>query len=354
MDSFDIIIVGGGIAGANLGAELAAHRRVLIVEAERHCGMHATGRSAAFWLGSYGGPAVAPLTLASRRFLAPFLRQRGALHIARDVSRLPEVDGGILLGRSALEDRVPGTRPDWACALFEESCADIDVAALHADCLARFRQWGGTVRTDASLVAAERQGNGWKIRLSDGGEVEAGVVVNAAGAWADAVAIGCGVRAIGIQPKRRTMVQLRVGQTGLKDLPLVIDAAESFYFKGEGDNIVWLSPHDEIDSDPCDAAPEEIDVAVAIHRFEQAVDWPIEAVERRWAGLRSFSRDRVPVYGFDPSADGFFWCAGQGGFGIQTAPAAAKLAASLLLGEALLEIVGHIDPELFSPGRFSR
>jgi len=298
-------------------------------------------------------PAVAPLTLASRQFLEPFLRQRGALHIARDASRLPEVDGAIVLGRSALEARVPGIRPDWACALLEESCADIDVAALHADCLARFRRSGGTVRTDASLVAAERQGSGWKIRLSDGGEVKAGVVVNAAGAWADAVAIRCGIRAIGIQPKRRTMVQLRVGQSGLKDLPLVIDAAESFYFKGEGDNIVWLSPHDEIDSDPCDAAPEEIDVAVAIHRFEQAVDWPIEAIERSWAGLRSFSRDRVPVYGFDPAADGFFWCAGQGGFGIQTAPAAAKLAAALLLGSSPDPIIVGVDAAAFSPGRFS-
>ena len=151
-----------------------------------------------------------------------------------------------------------------------------------------------------------------------------------------------------IAPKRRTMVQLRVGRSGLRDLPLVDDAEGSFYFKGEGDRTVWLSPHDEIDSDPCDAAPEEMDVAIAIDRFQSVVDWPVEAVERRWAGLRSFAPDRVPVYGFDPAADGFFWCAGQGGFGIQTAPAAAVLAASVLLGRAS----GPIDPEPFAPSRF--
>jgi D-arginine dehydrogenase len=148
------------------------------------------------------------------------------------------------------------------------------------------------------------------------------------------------------------MVQLRVAFSGLRELPLVDDANGSFYFKGEGDNSIWLSPHDEIESEPCDAAPEEIDVAVAIHRFQEVVDWPVVRVERSWAGLRSFAPDRLPVYGFDPGAPGFFWCAGQGGFGIQTSPAAAKLAGSLLLGEDPPAMVAHIDPEPFSPARF--
>jgi D-arginine dehydrogenase len=150
------------------------------------------------------------------------------------------------------------------------------------------------------------------------------------------------------------MVQLRVGRSGLKDMPLVSDAEGTFYFTGEGDRTVWLSPHDEIDSDPCDAAPEEIDVATAIDRFENVVDWPIDAVERRWAGLRSFAPDRVPVYGFDPAEPAFFWCVGQGGFGIQTAPAAAKLAASVLLDGAPAESIAHIDPADFTPARFHR
>jgi D-arginine dehydrogenase len=135
-------------------------------------------------------------------------------------------------------------------------------------------------------------------------------------------------------------------------LPLVDDDAGTFYFKGEGDRSIWLSPHAEIPTEPCDAAPEEIDIATAIDRFEQVVDWPIERVERSWAGLRSFAPDRLPVYGFDPDVPNFFWCAGQGGFGIQTSPAAAKLAAAVLLGADPGPMVAHIDPDLFSPGRF--
>jgi D-arginine dehydrogenase len=150
------------------------------------------------------------------------------------------------------------------------------------------------------------------------------------------------------------MVQLRVGRSGLKDLPLVDDAKGSFYFKGEGDRTVWLSPHDEIESVPCDAAPEEIDIAVAIDRFEKVVDWPIEHVERSWAGLRSFAPDRLPIFGYDAHEPGFFWCAGQGGFGIQTSPAAGKLTAALLLQEDPDPMLEGIDPSVFSPARFAK
>jgi D-arginine dehydrogenase len=143
-----------------------------------------------------------------------------------------------------------------------------------------------------------------------------------------------------------------VGRSGLHDLPLVDDANGTFSFKGEGDRTVWLSPHDEIPTDPCDAAPEEIDIATAIDRFEKVVDWPIERLERSWAGLRSFAPDRLPVYGFDCDAPGFFWCAGQGGFGIQTSPAAAKMAAAVLLGDMPDPMVAAIDPAIFSPRRF--
>ena len=333
MSDFDILIVGGGIGGASLGAELAAHRSVLLIEAESQCGFHSTGRSAAFWLESYGGPIVAQLSTASRGFLdCPpvdfcdhgLLRTRGDLHISR--GELPELPEGIesrVLERAQLESMVPGIRPEWRRGLFEPGCADIDVAALHSAYLRQFRRSGGEVRTDSRLHSASREGGSWRVELDDGTQVAAEVIVNAAGAWADEVAAAAGVGPLGIAPKRRTMVQLRVGQSGLRDLPLIDDSEGTFYFKGEGDRTIWLSPHDEIDTDPCDAAPEEIDVALAIDRFESVVDWPIEAVERKWAGLRSFAPDRIPVYGFDPQAQGFFWCAGQGGFGIQTAPAAA-------------------------------
>jgi D-arginine dehydrogenase len=254
--------------------------------------------------------------------------------------------------RDELERMVPGIRPEWSRGLLEPSCADIDVAALHSAYLRQFRIRGGEIRTDSRLASAERRGGEWIVRLDDGSVLTASILVDAAGAWADSVAEAAGVEPLGIEPKRRTMVQLRVGRSGLRDLPLVDDSEGTFYFKGEGDRTIWLSPHDEIETGPCDAAPEEIDVAIAIDRFEKVVDWPIEAVERKWAGLRSFAPDRVPVYGFDPSAPGFFWCAGQGGFGIQTAPAAAKMAASLLLESDPDSTVANIDPAPFSPARF--
>jgi D-arginine dehydrogenase len=352
---FDVVIVGGGIAGASLGAEIACRMRVLLIEAESHCGYHSTGRSAAFWLESYGGPIVAQLTRASLDPLESggHLRRRGALHVSpNDRTEVAGADGRPV-SRAELERMIPGIRPQWRSALLEASCADIDVGGLHAALLAAFRRGGGTVRTDARLKTAHFDGDIWEIEMADGAVVSAPVAVNAAGAWADSVAEACGVAPLGIAPKRRTMVQLRVGRSGLRELPLVSDAAGTFYFKGESDRSVWLSPHDEIATDPCDAAPEEIDIATTIDRFEQVVDWPVERVERTWAGLRSFAPDRVPVFGFDPASPGFFWCAGQGGFGIQTTPAAAKLCAALLTGEAPDALVAGIDPAPFSPCRFT-
>ena len=364
MSEFDVIIVGGGIAGASLGAVIAAERKTLIIEAEDQCGYHATGRSAAFYLESYGGPDVARLTLASKQFLSVppedfsergFLRMRGDLHLTRD--ELPELPVSIearLIERPELERLLPGIRPQWRRALFEPGCADIDAAGLHAAYLRQFQRIGGKIATRAKLAKAKRKrgAEAWAIELADESTVTAPVLVNAAGAWADSVAVAAGVEPLGITPLRRTMVQLRLGRSGLKGLPLVDSADGTFYFKGESDNSVWLSPHDEIPSEPCDAAPEEIDVATAIDRFEQVVDWPVERVERSWAGLRSFAPDRLPVYGFDSRIPGFFWCAGQGGFGIQTSPAASKMAASVLLGQEQDSIVAHIDAAVFSPSRF--
>ncbi|HLO20165.1 MAG TPA: FAD-dependent oxidoreductase [Sphingomicrobium sp.] len=364
MVDFDVVIVGGGIAGASLGAEIAARRRTVILEAEDQCGYHATGRSAAFYLESYGGPEVAKLTLASRAFLADppkdvsdrgFLHVRGDVHLTR--GELPEVPPEVEswpLDRPGLERLVPGIRPGWRRALFEPSCADIDVASLHDAYLRKFRREGGKIETRAQVIRAEREGEAWTIGLADGTTRSSSILVNAAGAWADRIAQLAGAAPLGIEPKRRTMVQLRVGRSGLKELPLVDAADGTFYFKGESDNSVWLSPHDEIPSDPCDAAPDEADVALAIDRFEQVVDWPVVRVERSWAGLRSFAPDRLPVYGFDLHVPGFFWCAGQGGFGIQTSPAAAAMAAALMLDEPFPSMVALIDPAVFSPARFEK
>lgn len=362
-DSCDIAIIGAGMAGASLAASLACEASVLLLEAEDAPGYHATGRSAAFWEETYGGPLIFPLTVASGPFLREggFLTQRGVLHIGRQqdeaaidafIARFRALGARIeRLGRDRLIELVPGLRPEWVLGTWSEGCADIDVAALHAHFLGRARAGGARVRTRARLAAARREADAWQLTLADGDTLAARVIVNAAGAWADEVARIAGAKPIGIAPLRRTVVQLRCQPTAPADLPLVLDIREGFYFKPEHGRL-WLSPNDETPSPACDAAPDEIDVALAIERLQQAVDWKVEAVERKWAGLRSFAPDRAPVYGFDPQVPGFFWCAGQGGFGIQTSPAAADMAAAMLLGRDPVGPAVGVDPAPFRADRF--
>jgi len=364
MEDVDILIVGGGIAGASLGARLAGDMRVTLIEAEDMCGRHATGRSAAFWQASLGGDTPERrLSLASKPMFdegwpgspTPLLRPRGAIHLtgpsgekfagAEDMTGEYRLDH---LDRAQVDALLPGLREHWTGAWYEASCADIDVAAFHAACLAALRRQGGEVRTDAALDSARRADGRWLVETGSG-RFRADIIVDAAGAWGDEVAARCCVPGLGLRPKRRTVVQLRIGRKGLRDLPFVTDLHESFYFKGEGDNSVWVCPLDETDTDPCDAAPDEIDVAVAIDRFEQAVDWPVEAVERKWAGLRTFAPDRGMKFGLDPEAEGFFWCVGQGGMGIQTAPAASLLCASLIRGENLSAGLDGLSVMDFAP-----
>jgi D-arginine dehydrogenase len=360
---YDVAVIGAGIAGASIAAELAPHASVLVVEAEDTPGYHTTGRSAAFYHEFYGGPEVAPLSLASGPRLRELgvLSPRGSLYIGRAVDA-PLLEqyvarfagkGAVIerVGRDELERRVPGLRPEWTIGLYEAACADIDVAALHQHYLAEAKRAGAELRVSARLEAADRERGGWRLSLGRAGEARARVLVNASGAWADEVAGLAGARAIGITPLRRTIAQLRTDPPPPDDLPLVLDINSRFYFKPEHGRL-WLSPEEETPSPPCDAAPEELDVAIAIDRFEQVVDWRVEVVERKWAGLRSFAPDRIPVYGHDVRREGFFWFAGQGGFGIQTAPAAARLAAQLLLGLGRDAMTERLDAGLYSPARF--
>ena len=289
------------------------------------------------------------------------LAPRGALYIGRAedepaiaafMERFAGSGASIeRLGRSALEQRVPGLRGAWQHAVSEPACADIDVAGLHQLYLARARQGGVELRCRARLESAEREGEGWRLSFGAAGQARARMLVNAAGAWADTVAGIAGARPLGIEPLRRTVAQLRTMPRPPADLPLVLDISGRFYFKPEHAKL-WLSPHDEAPCPACDAAPEELDVALAIDRFEQVVDWRIEAVEHKWAGLRSFAPDRLPVYGSDPRVPGFFWFAGQGGFGIQTAPAAARLGAQLALGLSRDAMTEALDAALYAPARF--
>lgn len=358
----DIAIVGAGIAGATLAAALAPHARVILIEAEAHAGYHSTGRSAAFWSESYGGPGVQPLTTASEPGLAPYLGPRSCLHIAdtageRALDRLaaefaersPKLRA---IDRAELDVRIPGLSRNYVRALEERSCQDIDVARYHADSLAAARRAGVEIILGLPVHQIERVGNRWTISGKETA-VRAKCLVNAAGAWASDIAALAGASRIVIEPRRRTVVQLATEPGAAADLPLIMDAAGRFYFKPEVGGRLWISPHDETPVAAQDVVPEEMDVAVAIDRFQHAVDWRILRRERSWAGLRSFAPDRLPVYGFDLKASDFFWFAGQGGFGIQTAPAAAALAAGLLLGRATDNFVSGIDPGVYAPSRFA-
>ena len=353
MGDYDVAIIGAGIAGASLGWSLlkaAPNLRVALIEMEAHPGYHTTGRSAAFWVESYGGPAIVPLSRASRGFFGappagfgPLLAPRPGLTI-----EAPDDPGG--LERMAAEFDVGGVayrwlnaaemaalpsgpmlRPEWnRRGLVEDDCHDIDVAALHQGYLRGVDGARPTLITDAEVTRLERRSGRWHIATL-AGDFVATTIVNAAGAWADRVAALAGAAPRGVQPLRRTMAVLRLDPPPPADLMVVMDAAGRFYFKPDGGRL-WLSPHDETPDVAHDVRPDELDLAMVIDRFENATTVKVLRLESSWAGLRSFAPDRVPVFGFDGAVDGLFWCAGQGGFGIQTAPAAGELCAALLLG----------------------
>ena len=372
MTDYDIIIIGGGMAGASLGAEVAAHARVLVLEMEEIPGYHATGRSVSFWQESYGGPAVQPLTSASGPLLrnpdpsfseTSFLTPRGALHIGRERDQALRADflsayanAGIRMDvreRAEIAKYVPGLRTEWTLGIAEPSTADIDTTALHSAYLRQLGQRGGVVKTGTGLLSAKHLQASWLVDTGEG-QYRCQTLFNAAGAWADDVAQRCGVAPMGITPLQRTVVQLRTALDIPTDLPLILDLNGTFYFKPVGNGRIWLSPHDEEPRMPGDAAPEELAVATAISRLQHVVDWPILAVERKWAGLRSFAPDRLPIYGYDAHNADFFWFAGQGGFGIQTSPAAAQLGAALLLRHPPNDCVAGIDAASYAPARFAR
>lgn len=358
---YDVIIIGAGIAGASFAAEIAAHASVLLLEAEDMPGYHSTGRSAAFWSETYGGPLIQPLTTASFEAFSRggFLQPLGSVKIGQEADRakrdqfMADFDGsGIALEEVDPAAIIPGLRPEWTIGVREPTCAYIDVAGLHADCLARAKRGGVDLAVRSRMTAATRGEAGWTVETT-GGTFTAQMLVNAAGAWADEAARVAGVTPIGITPYRRTLVQLRTDPGAPDDLPHVSGLDGSFYFKPEGGGRLWLSPHDETRDEPGDVQPEELDVAIAIDRLEHVVDWRVTGIDRKWAGLRSFAPDRLPVYGFAADAPGYFWCVGQGGFGIQTAPAAAMVAAALLLGRAPDPAIAGIDLDRYSASRFA-
>ena len=368
----DCIIIGAGIAGASLAATLAGRLKVTVLEAEPQAGYHSTGRSAALYAPTYGNAVIRALTRASRPFFdaapagptsAPLLRPRQTLFLVgagqQDLAEAFRAEADIRAGTLCLSAdetlaRVPVlARERIAGALLDPSSADIDVDLLHQGFLRQARARGATVSLAERLLSLERQGTDWLAHTAAGSYL-APVIVNAAGAWADSVAQLAGLAPLSLQPMRRTAALIDApGGHDCSAWPAVVSIDESYYFKPEA-GLLLISPADETPSPPCDAQPEEWDVAVVVDRFEALTGQPVRRVHHRWAGLRVFSPDRSPVVGYDAAAPGFFWCAGQGGYGIQTAPALARLAAAALLGQALpadLLALGLSTAEL-SPKRF--
>lgn len=370
----DFLVIGGGVAGASMAFWLAPHGRTLVLERESQPGYHSTGRSAAQYMASYGTPQVRALTLASREFFdrpppgfadTPLLVRRGALTVAFK-GQEPLLDeawnvlrsvGGIgeQLDAEAACRLVPVLRHEQVVgAVLETESFDMDVNAIHQGYLRGLRRHGGQVVTDAEVTGLQRRGERWRVTV--GGVVyESPVVVNAAGAWCDRIARLAGLPGIGLVPRRRTAFTfaspMPVDGMDVNGWPLVIAADHGFYFKPDA-GLLLGSPANEDPTHPQDVQPEEIDIAHGIHRIELHTTMHVRPA-RAWAGLRSFVADGDLVGGFDPLAPGFFWCAAQGGYGIQTSAAMGEGCAALARGSSLpSHLAGFgLTESLLSPAR---
>jgi D-arginine dehydrogenase len=373
MREFDVAIIGAGIAGASLGWRIAGERRVVLLEQEAQPGYHATGRSAAMFMESYGPPMVRALTRASRAFYEappagftehPLLAPRGALYVASH-------EHAALLDSTRAELEASGShveRLDAAAALamapclkaeslhgalYERDAQDIDVGALHQAFLRGFRAQGGELRTSARVQAARREGEQWVLSLADGSELRAATVVDAAGAWADEVAALFGARRRGVVPRRRSAFTFPAPEgVPVAHWPAVVGITEDWYFKPDAGQLLG-SPANADDTVPHDVVPEELDIATGIWRIEEATTLTIRRPKATWAGLRTFAPDGEIVIGWDERCPAFLWLAGQGGYGIQSAAGASEFAASLLLRQPLpatLRAQG-VDPAALSPAR---
>lgn len=370
--TFEVAVIGAGIAGASVAAELAAAgAKVVLIEQESQPGYHTTGRSAAVYSPIYGPQPIRALTRASLQFFEtpptrfserPLLSRIDAAFVAREdqLDQLEamerELSDALTVSRicqSTLYERLPLLRAGYAvAALWDTGTSEIDVAALHQGYLRVFKANGGTVKTRAPVIDLVQSAQGWQIAMPQGA-VTARTVVNAAGAWADEVGQMAGAERIGLTPKRRTALMVDAPQgIDIKSLPLTIDVAEEFYLKPDAGKLL-ISPANEDPEPPCDVQPDEMDIAICVDRIERAFDVMVKRVESPWAGLRSFVADKSPVAGFSRKVEGFYWLAGQGGYGIQSAPGLAQYAAAELMGKLVPEhiMAERLDPQTIQPGR---
>ncbi len=365
--SFDALIIGAGIAGATCAAHLSADLKVALIEAEEVAGYHTTGRSAAIWIQNYGPADVQALTGASRSFFenppegfaeAPLMSPRACINLAaaHQVAAFETMlAGGTGLREisvASVREMIPALRPDYAVrASIEEESFDMDVAALHQGFLRLLKAQGGVLALRNRAGRISREGGQWHVETSSGAMFHAPVLVNAAGSWGDLVAEQAGVAKIGLQPKRRTAVVIDPAPFQPANWPMVVDVGHTWYARAEARTRLMVSPADETPDVPHDVQPDELDVAIAIDRMQQALDIEVRRTEHTWAGLRTFTPDGSLAFGWDGAAGGFMWCVGQGGYGIQTSPAAGRLVSDLVLGRdpgIAGKILARMDPRRFS------
>lgn len=370
MDTADILVIGGGIAGLSAAAALSEHARVAVLEAEEQVGYHSSGRSATMVHYALGDRLVRALTLASRPFFdsppegfsdAPVGRRMPVLVHAREDERaaLDALEAEIAafaeierLDANGVQKLCPLLKNDAVHGLADRNGTRLDPHALLQGNLRRLRSNGGELRTGARVAAIARSSGAWCLSTENGDSFSAPVIVNAAGAWADAVAKLAGVQPLGLQPKRRTIITFDAPPgTELDRLPFAKTIGDELYFAPESGRL-FASPMDEMPSDPCDAQPDEYEVALAAYRMEERTTVHVRQIHSKWAGLRTFTPDKHPAAGFAPDTEGFFWLAGQGGFGLQTSPAMAAIAASLIGGG--VSPVADVSVEDLSPARFLR
>lgn len=349
MNSPDIIVIGGGIAGLSAAAELSKRARVTVLEAEEQIGYHSSGRSATMVHYALGDRLVRALTLASRPFFenppADFNGPLGhrmpvLVHAREDESHaLDALEAEISpfarlerLDRTGVHELCPLLKDDAVHAIADRNGIRLDPHALLQGNLRQLRGNGGKLETGQRAAGIERSGGCWTVTSEKGDTYRSPILVNAAGSWADHVARLAGVRAIAIQPKRRTIITFDAPPgVRLEGLPFAKTVGDELYFAPESGRL-FASPMDEVPSEPCDAQPDEYEVALAAFRMEERTIVKVDRIHSRWAGLRSFTRDKHPAVGFAPDQEGFFWLAGQGGFGLQTSPAMALIASSLISG----------------------
>ena len=367
-DTADILVIGGGIAGLSAAAELSRSAKLVVLEAEEQIGFHSSGRSATMVHYALGDRLIRTLTLASREFFdsppegfseVPLGHRMSVLVHARDdeFDELNALHAAISpfaklerLDERGVHELCPLLKPDARHGIADADGTRLDPHALLQGNLRTLRKNGGELRTGSRIASIEREGNRWRVTTAGGDTYSVATLVNAAGSWADQVAKLADVAPIGVEPKRRTIITFDAPPgAALDHLPFAKTVGDDLYFAPESGRL-FASPMDEVPSEPCDAQPDEYDVALAAHRVEERTTVKVERIHSRWAGLRTFAPDRHPVAGFSAEAQGFFWLAGQGGFGLQTSPAMARIAASLILGTPWP--VAEVAPEALSPARF--